>query len=100
MRRFFAKNTTTSTKGNITVINLHYNNQRSFATGPQKNPYSSVLRSLSVGNQNYSFYNLPALQDKRIRKLKNLIRFRPILNPLFYREASLFNPCPPRISRP
>jgi hypothetical protein len=64
MKRFFAKKTTQA-KGKNNLVNQVLS--RSFATGPQKNPYGSVLSSLSVGSQKYSFYNLPALQDKRIR---------------------------------
>ncbi len=57
MKRFFAKKT--SAQGNKTLGNNTV--QRSFATGPQKNPYASVLSNLTVGNQKYSLYNLPAL---------------------------------------
>ena len=93
MKIFFAKKTTTSTQGKNTLINLRSNGQRSFATGPKKNPYSSVLTSLTVGNQKYSLYNLPALQDKRIRK-----NHQPPSKSL-YREAPLFSACSTRVSR-
>lgn len=64
MKRFFAKKA--STQGN--KPQLSHTVQRSFATGPQKNPYASLLSNLTVGNQKHSFYNLPAMQDKRIGK--------------------------------
>jgi hypothetical protein len=64
MKRFLAKKT--SAQGNKSQVYVAA--QRSFATGPQKNPYASVLSNLSVGNHKYSFFNLPALQDKRIGK--------------------------------
>jgi hypothetical protein len=64
MKRFFAKKA--SAQGNKSQV--YHSVQRSFTTGPQKNPYASVLSNLSVGTQKYSFYNLPALQDKRIGK--------------------------------
>jgi hypothetical protein len=41
---------------------------RQFASSPQKNPYSSIMNKLAVGNSQFSYYKLPALQDKRIGK--------------------------------
>lgn len=64
MKRFLTQNTSSKGKNNI----LNYALKRSFATGPQKNPYDSVKTQITVGNQKYSLYKIPALQDKRICK--------------------------------
>jgi len=71
MKRFFARNTTTTltqdTKAALFGSNAALM-RRTFASSPQKNPYASILTKLSVGNSQFSYYKLPALQDKRIGK--------------------------------
>jgi len=48
--------------------------QRHFASSPQKNPYGSILTKLSVGSNQFSYYKIPALGDKRIDRLPYSVR--------------------------
>ena len=75
MKRFFARNTVLaqqqsqqdlSRKALAGLTGNH--NARFFASSPQANPYNSILTKLSVGSNQFSYYKLPALGDKRIGK--------------------------------
>lgn len=64
MKRFFAKKASSQANKSQVCQSV----QRPFATGPQKNPYASVLAKLQNGNSFNSYYSLPALGDKRVGK--------------------------------
>lgn len=68
MKRFFAKKA--SSQANKSQV--CQSAQRPFASGPQKNPYASVLAKLQNGNSFNSYYSLPALGDKRVGKFITL----------------------------
>lgn len=72
MKRLFARNTLIASqeRGNLFAGQVA---TRHFASSPQKNPYSSIMTKLAAGNSQFSYYKLPALQDKRIGKLKTYI---------------------------
>ena len=57
MQRFLIKKT--SAKRTQSLLAEHI--QRAFASSPQKNPFDSVLSSLSVGSQQFKLYKMPAL---------------------------------------
>lgn len=40
--------------------------RRGYVAGPQKNPYDSIRKSLKVGGQEFSYYDLKELKDKRL----------------------------------
>ena len=76
MKRLFARNSLAHTKDTRAAANsliISAGQQRQFASSPQKNPYGSILTKLSVGSNQFSYYKLPALGDKRIGKHPNLI---------------------------
>jgi len=56
---------------------------RLFATSPQPNPFNSTIQKLSVGNDTFSYFNLPALKDQRIRKKSSCLSF--------FRKVAIFN---------
>ena len=71
MKRLFARNTLAHTNDARTAANsviISAGQQRNFASSPQKNPYGSIMAKLSVGSNQFSYYKLPALGDKRIGK--------------------------------
>jgi hypothetical protein len=70
MKRFFARNTVLSQQAQLEGAKKAFGQQalRQFASSPQKNPYGSILTKLSVGSNQFSYYKLPALGDKRIGK--------------------------------
>jgi hypothetical protein len=71
MKRLFARNSLAHTKDTRVAANslvISAGQQRQFASSPQKNPYGSILTKLSVGSNQFSYYKLPALGDKRIGK--------------------------------
>ena len=72
MKRLFARNSLAHTKDTRAAANslvISAGQQRQFASSPQKNPYGSILTKLSVGSNQFSYYKLPALGDKRIGKI-------------------------------
>ena len=73
MNKFFARNTvlTQQNKLNISRKAMPLGQQalRLFASSPQKNPYGSILTKLTSGSNQFSYYKLPALGDKRIGKI-------------------------------
>ncbi len=76
MKKLFARNSLSLTKDTRAAANsliISAGQQRQFASSPQKNPYGSILTKLSVGSNQFSYYKLPALGDKRIGKHPNLI---------------------------
>ena len=68
MKRLFARNTLLATQERGTNLLAGQVATRHFASSPQKNPYSSIMTKLAAGNSQFSYYKLPALQDKRIGK--------------------------------
>lgn len=76
MKRLFARNSLAHTKDTRAAANsliISAGQQRQFASSPQKNPYGSILTKLSVGSNQFSYYKLPALGDKRIGKHPKII---------------------------
>lgn len=77
MKRLFARNSLAHTKDTRVAANslvISAGQQRQFASSPQKNPYGSILTKLSVGSNQFSYYKLPALGDKRIDSLPYSVR--------------------------
>ena len=71
MKRLFARNTlahTNDARAAASSLLVSAGQQRHFASSPQKNPYGSILTKLSMGSNQFSYYKLPALGDKRIGK--------------------------------
>jgi hypothetical protein len=101
MKRLFARNTLIASqeRGNLFAAQLA---TRQFASSPQKNPYSSIMTKLAAGNSQFSYYKLPALQDKRIGKYKILHSAKIHLATVkmtylllcVYRYLALFDPHP------
>lgn len=76
MKRFFARNTLIQQQQqqrSAAAALLNQQAARQFASSPQKNPYGSILTKLSVGGNQFSYYKLPALGDKRIGKCEDNI---------------------------
>ena len=98
MKRFFARNTLKQTNSQRSASAVLGGNQsvRQFASSPQKNPYTGILQKLSVANNQYSFYNMTALNDKRICKNKLLSDPFPYL--FECRKVAIFRAYSPRIS--
>lgn len=91
MKRFFARNTLKQNNNQRSASAVLGGNQalRQFASSPQKNPYSGIMQKLSVANNQYSFYNMTALQDKRICKINLLCDPFPYL--FECRKVALFS---------
>jgi hypothetical protein len=75
MKRFFARNTVLAQQQSQQDLSRKAlagltgpQTARFFASSPQANPYNSILTKLSVGSNQFSYYKLPALGDKRIGK--------------------------------
>ena len=82
MKRLFARNSLAHTKDTRAAANslvISAGQQRQFASSPQKNPYGSILTKLSVGSNQFSYYKLPALGDKRIGKVPLLSSIKHFL---------------------
>ena len=62
--------------------------KRKFAT----NPFNKVKREITIGSEKLSYYNLPALGDSRLGKLK-LHWYKPCLTLILYlcRNTTILN---------
>jgi hypothetical protein len=48
--------------------------RRGYASGPQKNPYEHLRKTLKVGGKDFTYYDLKELKDKRLSTYLNFIR--------------------------
>ena len=87
MKRFITRSSVKQSSKN-TLLECQI--RRNFASGPQKNPYTGIKKNLSIGNQKYGYFSLPALQDKRIGNI--------IHQSHFHREIAIFDQNIARVS--